>query len=83
MPMENGRLTVQAAPTGFTSVVDEDGTVLQRSAISERTVLTADVELRDGYTWYTNLGDAPIIAVMLALYAVALWMTLRRHRAVV
>jgi apolipoprotein N-acyltransferase len=78
--IENGRWTVQAAPTGFTAIVDDDGDVLERSSISERTILTADVELRNGFTWYTNIGDAPIIVALLALYGVALTMTLRTRR---
>lgn len=79
--IENGRWTVQAAPTGFTAVIDEDGRVLERSAISERTILDVDVELRDGFTWYTNLGDAPLIIAALAIYGLALTLTLRRRRA--
>jgi apolipoprotein N-acyltransferase len=78
--IENGRWTVQAAPTGFTAVVDADGRVLQRSSISERTVLYADVELREGFTWYTNIGDAPIIVATLAVYLLALVAELRRRR---
>ena len=59
--IENGRWVVQAAPTGFTAIVDADGNVLQRTAVSEQRVLFATVELRDGFTWYTNLGDGPFI----------------------
>jgi apolipoprotein N-acyltransferase len=78
--IENGRWTVQAAPTGFTAVVDSDGRVLQRSSISERTILYADVELRDGFTWYTDLGDAPIILAVIAVYLLALVAELRRRQ---
>ncbi len=79
--IENGRWTVQAAPTGFTAVIDADGEVLERSAISERTVVYVDVELRDGFTWYTNLGDAPVILAALAIYGLALALTFRRRRS--
>ena len=79
--IENGRWTVQAAPTGFTAVIDADGEVLERSAISERTVVYVDVELREGFTWYTNLGDAPVILAALAIYGLALALTLRRRRS--
>jgi apolipoprotein N-acyltransferase len=72
---------VQAAPTGFTAVIDADGEVLERSEISERTVVYVDVELRDGFTWYTNLGDAPVILTALAIYGLALALTLRRRRS--
>jgi apolipoprotein N-acyltransferase len=71
--IENGRWVVQAAPTGFTAIVDADGNVLQRTAVSEQRVLFATVELRDGFTWYTNLGDGPVIAALLAMFGVSLW----------
>ncbi len=71
--VENGRWVVQTAPTGFTAIVDADGTVLQRTSISEQRVVYADIELRTGYTWYTNLGDGPIIAALVVVLAVSLW----------
>ena len=77
--IENGRWVVQAAPTGFTAIVDADGNVLQRTAVSEQRVLYAPVELREGFTRYTNLGDGPIIAALLALLGLSLWFA-RRSR---
>ncbi len=79
--IENGRWVVQAAPTGFTAIVDADGNVLQRTGVSEQRVLYAPVELRQGFTWYTNLGDGPFIAVALALFAMTLWFSRRRASA--
>jgi len=76
--IENGRWVVQAAPTGFTAIVDADGNVLQRTAVSEQRVLFATVELRDGFTWYTNLGDGPFIVALLAMFGVSLWFSRRR-----
>ena len=76
--IENGRWVVQAAPTGFTAIVDSDGTVLQRTAVSEQRVLQATVELRDGFTWYTNIGDGPFIVALLAMFGVSLWFSRRR-----
>jgi len=78
--IENGRWVVQAAPTGFTAIVDADGNVRQRTSVSEQRVLYDTVELRDGRTWYTNLGDGPIIAALLALLAASRWFARRdRH----
>ncbi len=71
--VENGRWVVQAAPTGFSAIIDAGGDVLQRTAISEQKVLYADIELRDGRTWYTNLGDGPIIAALIAVLLVSMW----------
>jgi apolipoprotein N-acyltransferase len=71
--VENGRWVVQAAPTGFSAIVDADGDVLQRTAISEQKVLFADIELREGRTWYTNLGDGPIILALVSVLLVSMW----------
>ncbi len=75
--IENGRWVVQAAPTGFTAIVDADGNVLQRTAVSEQRVLYAPVELREGFTWYTNVGDGPFIAALLALLGLSIWFARR------
>ena len=83
--VDDRRWVVQAAPTGFTAIVDADGNVLQRTAVSEQRVLLATVELRDGFTWYTNLGDGPFIVALLTMFGVSLWFSRRRefsrHRA--
>lgn len=67
--LETGRWVVQVAPTGFSAVIDPDGRVLERSAISEARVLQADVPRRTGFTWYTRTGPLPVYG--LALLAVA------------
>jgi len=71
--IETGRWVVQVAPTGFTAFVDERGTVLERSAQREQRVLVHDVELRTGTTWYTSLGDAPVILLLTGVAGVSVW----------
>lgn len=71
--LETGRWVVQAAPTGFTAIVDADGNVLQRTAVSERRILEAEVPMRTGFTWYTNLGDRPIIVALAAAFGLVWW----------
>ena len=71
--IENGRWLVQVSPTGFSAFVTPSGDVLQRTGVSERAVIVDDVELRTGFTWYTRLGDGPIIAVMLLLLLGSIW----------
>jgi apolipoprotein N-acyltransferase len=82
--VENGRWVVQAAPTGFTAVIDANGDVLQRTSISEQRVVYTDIELRAGHTWYTDLGDGPIIAALIVVLLVSMWFGGRldrlRHR---
>jgi apolipoprotein N-acyltransferase len=75
--LESGRWVLQAAPTGFSAVVDPEGDVLQRAAISERAVLFATVELRDGETWATTVGVWPVFLLALLSYPVA-WAVQRR-----
>jgi apolipoprotein N-acyltransferase len=77
--IEEGRDLLQAAPTGYSAVIDNRGYVLKRTPLSVSSVLTATVALRDGTTLYTRFGDAP--ALVLALCAVALgWALALRSR---
>ncbi len=67
--METGRAVVQAAPTGFSAIIDSGGTVLRQSDLGTPSVLRGPVERRTGSTPYTRLGDGPVVA--LATLAVA------------
>ncbi len=78
--LETGRWVVQAAPTGFTAIVDADGTVLQRTSVSEQRVLYDRIELRDGRTWYVNLGDGPVIAALLFVLGMSIFFERRSGR---
>jgi apolipoprotein N-acyltransferase len=75
--LETGRWVVQAAPTGFSVFVSPDGDVIDRTSVSERAVIRHEVELRRGETWYTRLGDRPIILVMIAGLAATWWLARR------
>jgi apolipoprotein N-acyltransferase len=67
--IEFARTVVQVAPTGFSAFVSPSGEVSQRSRVSERRVEIADIELRTGRTWYSYLGDSPIIIYLLLSFA--------------
>jgi apolipoprotein N-acyltransferase len=56
-----GRDLVQAAPTGYSAIVNNRGDVLQRTVLGERQVLVADMALRDGSTIYERFGDFPVL----------------------
>lgn len=77
--IESGRWVVQVAPTGFSAVIDEEGRVVERSAISERRVLQRPVELREGLTLYTRWGNAPGL-LLAGLCIAAGWAVERRSR---
>lgn len=78
--IETGRWVVQAAPTGFSAVINSDGDVLQRTSVSEQRVLYADVEMRTGNTWYTQLGDGPFIWLLVVVLAASILLA-RRDQA--
>jgi len=78
--IETGRWVAQVAPTGFSAVVDEHGRVLARSAVSEQRVIQRTVELREGLTIYTRVGNAPGLALAALLIALG-WAIERRGRA--
>jgi apolipoprotein N-acyltransferase len=59
--ISEGRDLVQAAPTGFSAIVDHRGRVVARSALGARQVLVADLHLRTGATLYERFGDLPIL----------------------
>jgi apolipoprotein N-acyltransferase len=64
---ETGRWVLQAAPTGFSAIIEPDGRVLERTGISEQTVLTATIELREGRTPASRLGPAPWLILALVV----------------
>ena len=75
--IETGRWVVQAAPTGFSAIINADGDVLQRTSVSEQRVLYASIEMRTGNTWYVSIGDGPYIWLFLVVFALAVWMARR------
>ncbi len=66
---ETGRWVLQAAPTGFSGIINPDGEVIERTGISEQRVLFGTVERREGLTLATRMGAAPIL--ILSLFIVA------------
>ena len=76
--LENDRWVLQAAPTGFSAVVEPDGTVAQRTSISEREILYATVERREGDTWAVSIGDRLPYLLAAAVLA-ASWLVERRR----
>lgn len=71
--LETGRWVVQVAPTGFSAFVDDAGSVFDRTAVSEQIVITREIRLRDGTTWYTALGDWPFVALFAIVLGLVCW----------
>ena len=82
---EFGRTVLQAAPTGYSAVIQPDGTVSQLSGLGTNELLTATVPLHTGLTPYARMGDTPLLVLaMLALAwpAVTGLVSWRRRRQV-
>jgi apolipoprotein N-acyltransferase len=77
--VETGRWVVQAAPTGYSGVVDPGGRVVHRGPLGTRAVLDAAVRLRRGSTLAVRLGDLPVAAVALVAL-VGAWPAGRRRK---
>ncbi len=71
--VETGRDLIQSAPTGYSTVVDHRGQVLQRSVLGRRQVLTATVALRRGFTPYDHWGDLPFLLLAAAALGAGWW----------
>ena len=64
--IETGRDLVQASPTGYSAIINHNGDVELRSALSHQAVLLGHVELRSGLTPYDRFGDWPVVLLSLA-----------------
>ena len=69
--VETGRWLLQAAPTGYSAVVDHRGVVRQRTGISEQRVLRDSVPKRTGSTPFLLTGPWPTLALALGLVLLA------------
>ena len=70
--VETGRWVVQAAPTGYSAIVDQRGRVRQQGGLGSPAVLSETVGLRDGRTLAVRLGEGPMVVLGLAVLGV-LW----------
>ncbi len=59
--LSEGRDLVQAAPTGFSDLVDNDGRVLERSNLGSRALVVGTLAMRRGRTVYERFGDLPVL----------------------
>ncbi|MEM9747978.1 MAG: apolipoprotein N-acyltransferase [Actinomycetota bacterium] len=78
--VETGRWVVQVSPTGFTAFISPEGEVVQRTAQREQAVLYQEIELRTGNTWYSAMGDRPIIVIMVLLAGASIALARRDQR---
>jgi apolipoprotein N-acyltransferase len=70
---ETGRNTLQAAPTGYSALIDSRGRVLARSVLGRREVLVGSVQARLGQTIFVRFGDLPVLSLALLALIAAHW----------
>jgi apolipoprotein N-acyltransferase len=75
--IETGRWVVQVSPTGFSAFVSPSGEVFDRTGVSEQRVITREVPLRTGRTWYSRIGDQTVLILLVAAFLALLV----QHRA--
>jgi apolipoprotein N-acyltransferase len=81
--VESGRWLVQAAPTGFSAVIDPSGNVFDRTDVGTRDVAQRQVQLRRGSTIAMVVGNTPaLVAAAAALVAAWLISLSDRRRSV-
>jgi apolipoprotein N-acyltransferase len=78
--METGRWVLQVAPTGYSAFITDTGGVVSRTDIGEATVLSDRVELRDGQTIATRVGDWLALALAVGAVGGGWWWERRRRQ---
>jgi len=71
---ETGRDVVQAAPTGYSALIDHEGRVLARSVLGRQQVITGTLALRDGRTVFERVGDLPFLVLAILALAASSWL---------
>ena len=69
--LETDRWVLQAAPTGFSAIIDPAGAVVARTGVSEQKVLIETINLREGRTPAVVFGAWPVLIASLAIVIVA------------
>jgi apolipoprotein N-acyltransferase len=67
--VEQGRWVVQASPTGFSAFISPSGNVFGRTSVSEQRVLSHVIIPSTGRTWYSRMGDKPMVALGALVFA--------------
>jgi apolipoprotein N-acyltransferase len=69
--IETGRYVLQAAPTGYTAIVDWRGRVVARTTLGPAALIERSIARRGGRTWATQLGSRLGVALAVLTLIVA------------
>ncbi|MGZ8241712.1 MAG: nitrilase-related carbon-nitrogen hydrolase, partial [Methylobacter sp.] len=64
---ETGRYLLRATNTGVTAIVSPQGKIVKQAPVFKTAVLTGTIMPMKGVTPYADLGDGPIIFVIVIL----------------
>ena len=78
--IETGRYVLQAAPTGYSAIIEPSGRVQAQSQLGVPAVLQRRVELRSGVTIYVRVGDRPLLGACLLVLVLTWARRWRRQR---
>ena len=76
--LETGRAMLRATNTGMTAIIDPHGRVQNMAPEFTTAIVSGEVQGYAGATPYVRHGDAPVIALALALLLAAIWLALRK-----
>ncbi|MFP5252210.1 MAG: apolipoprotein N-acyltransferase [Actinomycetes bacterium] len=79
--LETGRAVAMAAPTGYSAVIEADGTILAQSELETPALVRAAITPRTGRTPYVVMGDGPVVVAGLLLVALG-WGRARRPKRI-
>ena len=77
--LETGRPMLRATNTGITSAIAHDGREIARLPWFTRGILEVEITGRQGVTPYVRFGDAPVVALAVLLWILAV-LAARRGR---
>lgn len=77
--VQQGRDLLQAAPTGFSAAITNRGTLESRSVLGARSIITATLQRRSGWTVYVRFGDTPADGLAAVALLMGWWLAARRR----
>jgi apolipoprotein N-acyltransferase len=62
--LETGRFLIRATNTGISAIIDDQGRILQQSALFQTDVITGFIQPLQGITPYARFGHVPLLLLL-------------------